>query len=173
MARNKILIVVIIVVVLGALGFVFKDQILNLASKSPPENNTNRNQLQVTKIETKRVDIASLALPQNFPADIPLFPGAKITESYNLIETKTNAVKVAAIKLSSSQSMDKIKDFYSSKLKSPNYNFATNSNKGDTGTKKTIVFNDKTGILIINLSKEAENTVVEITEDILFPSIPK
>lgn len=167
MSRAKVLIIILIAAVLAGLGFIYKNQVLDLIFgrflKSPEIGTQKINE----PIQTDKVNTGNLTLPENFPVKFPSLAGFDIVESYNLINLKTGKVKEATIVLTGDKSLTEIKNFYTEKLNPPDYIFVENSDKADSDMSKTLVFTTPSGLLIIRMEKEGADSMITISSDIL------
>lgn len=85
-----------------------------------------------TKTGTK-VDIGSGKLPDNFPKDFPLYPGAKVVSAMSGNESgKSNEFWLT---MSTGDSVDKVAAFYKTKLASGKWTISTTYTAGGTITQ--------------------------------------
>ena len=105
------------------------------------------------------VDIGSGKIPDTFPKDFPIYTGAKVTSVMSGSEKgKNNGFWVT---LSTSDSLDKVSAFYTSKLASSGWETTANYSAGDTSTQ-SVTKGKYNGTVAISRASDAKETEIMI-----------
>ncbi len=106
-----------------------------------------------------KVDIGSNQVPDTFPKDFPLYQGAKVTSSLSGAQAgKSNGFWMT---MSSSDSADKVKDFYKTELIKSGWTVEATFTANDM-TNQTVKKGTWTGSLSVGKSSEDAETQIVI-----------
>jgi hypothetical protein len=123
------------------------------------------------------INIGTGKLPENFPSDFPVYPGATVESS--LTGNQTGSANGIWVTFTSPDKMEKIADFYKTQLKNKGW---TQTGTMDVGTvvtytvekgnlEGTVAINsenkDKTGILVTLGTKESSNNQNETEPEVM------
>lgn len=113
---------------------------------------------------TKRIDAANQELPKEFTQGLTLLPGAKITESYNLVDPNINQITDGIVVFETAKSPSEVKAFYTKGLKAPEFQPIKDPNAPDTDDLKVLPFSTNRGIIVIRIEKTGAGSKVKIED---------
>jgi hypothetical protein len=117
---------------------------------------------KMTFTDTKtgsKVDIGTGKIPDTFPKDFPIYPGAKVTSVMSGSEKgKNNGFWVT---LSTADSLDKVASYYTGKLSANGWETTANYSAGGTSTQ-TVTKGDLSGSLAVTRESDATETQIMI-----------
>lgn len=106
-----------------------------------------------------KVDIGSGKIPDSFPKDFPIYPGAKVTSVLSGSEKgKNNGFWVT---LSTADSLDKVETYYKTNLTKNGWSETSSYSTGDT-TTQTVTKGDLSGSVAITRASDAKETDIMI-----------
>ena len=163
------LIILIVLAVILAVGgtFLFKKFGISLLQKSIEQKTglqTNLSDIQngkITYTDPKtgaKLDVGSGTIPSDFPKDFPIYPDSKVISS--LSGNQSGQGNGFWLTLASSDSVDKVKAFYETNLKSQNWTFEATIGSG-SGTNWALSKGKLNGYLTIDKSTtEGETSIL-------------
>lgn len=117
---------------------------------------------KVTFTDTKtgaKVDIGSNKVPDTFPKDFPIYPGAKVTSSLSGAEAgKSNGFWLT---MSTTDSVDTVTAFYKTQLANSGWTIESTYTANDT-TTETVKKGDMSGSLAISRDASSKETQIVI-----------
>jgi hypothetical protein len=96
-------------------------------------------------------------LPDGFPTDVPLYPGAKVTGSVAGVQDQKNGAYVG---MESADAFAKVRDYYKTELVAKGWKIDLSSEQG--GTMAIFGASKGTVKLTLTISQESEKTVIAI-----------
>lgn len=118
-----------------------------------------------------KVDIGSGKIPDTFPKDFPIYPGAKVTSVLSGTEKgKSNGFWVT---LSTADSLDKVSMYYKNTLKSKGWTETATYSTGDTSTQTVSKGNLSGTVSATNAGGSKETTIVIVLGEDKSPSTPE
>lgn len=106
-----------------------------------------------------KVDIGSGKVPDNFPTDFPLYPGAKVASAMSGNQTGSN--NGFWLTMSTPDSLDKVTAYYGSQLKSGGWTISTTYTAGGTMTE-TVDKGQWSGSLAVSTDTSSKETQIVI-----------
>ena len=106
-----------------------------------------------------KVDIGTGKIPDTFPKDFPIYPGATVTSALSGSEKGEN--NGFWVTLSTADSLDKVVSFYTGKLKASGWETTANYSAGGTSTQ-TVTKGDLSGSLAVTREDDAQETQIMI-----------
>ncbi|OGG12165.1 hypothetical protein A2Z00_05805 [Candidatus Gottesmanbacteria bacterium RBG_13_45_10] len=163
----------VLLVVLGVAGsligrFLFKNAATSLIegaieNKTGVKTNLNdiaQGKMSFTDPKTgSTVDIGSGKIPDSFPKDFPIYPGAKVTSALAGAEKGKNSG--FWITLSTSDTVDKVGAYYKSQLSAKGWETTATYSAGDTSTQ-TVSKGDMSGSVAITRASDAKETEIVV-----------
>lgn len=172
-SNNTVIIIVVIVVVLVVLGIIGSlvsgwiakkftekgvESIVSQYTNGTVDIDTKNNTVTIES-EDGTATIGSQELPDNFPSDIPVFPGATVLGSVTGSASDGSGIFVS---LNSTDSMDDVKDFYGYRLSDNGWGEEQKTTIGNI-TNYSVMKGDRR--LSISLTPYEDNQVhITITE---------
>lgn len=106
-----------------------------------------------------KVDIGSGKIPDTFPKDFPIYPGAIVTSAMSGSEKgKSNGFWVT---LSTADALDKVVSYYTGKLQAAGWETTANYSAGGTSTQ-TVTKGNLNGSLAVTREGDAKETQIMI-----------
>ena len=115
-----------------------------------------------------KVDIGGGSVPDTFPKDFPLYPGAKVTSS--LSGAQTGKSSGYWLTMTTSDSVDKVSAFYSSQLAANGWTLASTFTANGTTTETATKSNWSGSLALTTDSSKATQIVIILGQDTTTPT---
>lgn len=161
-----LVLIVLISLVSALVGKFFAKKIIQGTIESKTGVKTNLSDIEngkMTFTDPKTgatVDIGSGKLPDNFPKEFPVYPGAKVTSA--LSGAQSGSDNGFWVTLSTADSLDKVNTYYKNQLASGGWTITTTFTAGDTTTQtvKKGVWNGSLAVTRASGSTETQVVII-------------